>query len=140
MVQRLVMSTVICSSVGEAWREAQAVCCRCCFACLQAEEKAGNQVDHPGAMLFSFLKRFGVDWDLNRDAVAVAQGGIVTRASLATNAGPFAGEDKLAVKDPLTGIYQTDTAELHVQRQLQRVRRYLAILAYTPACTNQCRT
>jgi hypothetical protein len=55
-------------------------------------------------MLFSFLRRYGVDWDINRDAVAVGQGGIVTRDSLGTVAGPFAGDDKLAVKDPLTGV------------------------------------
>lgn len=58
-----------------------------------------------GAMFFSFLRRYGMDWDINRDAVAVGQGGIVTRDSLATAAGPFAGNDKLAVKDPLTGAW-----------------------------------
>lgn len=72
---------------------------------LQAEDAAGGPVDHPGAMLFSFLRRYGMDWNLNKDAVAVAQGGVVSRSSLATVAGPFAGQDKLAVKDPLTGVF-----------------------------------
>jgi hypothetical protein len=76
------------------------------YLLLQAEDAAGGPVDHPGAMLFSFLRRFGMDWNLGRDAVAVAQGGIVLRDILATMAGPFAGQDKLAVKDPLSGVYQ----------------------------------
>lgn len=83
---------------------------RCLYAvCLQAEDAVGGLVDHAGHMLFSFLKRFGVDWNINSQAVAVAQGGIVSRLSLRTAAGPFAGPDKLAVKDPLTGtcVYLT---------------------------------
>jgi hypothetical protein len=81
----------------------------CCvrLMLLQAEDAAGGPVDHPGAMLFNFLKRYGMSWNLNKDAVAVAQGGVVSRDSLATLAGPFAGQDKLAVKDPLSGVYQT---------------------------------
>lgn len=70
---------------------------------VQAESRAGAQVDHPGAMLYSFLQRYGVAWDLNRDAVAVAQGGITTRSSLASAGGPMAGPGKLFIKDPLTG-------------------------------------
>lgn len=75
---------------------------RCC--CVQAEEGAGGLVDHAGHMLFSFLRRYGNDWNLDTDAVAVAQGGVVASASLATAAGPFARPGKLAVKDPLTGV------------------------------------
>lgn len=78
--------------------------CCCLLSVPQAEDSSGGQVDHVGAMFFSFLRRYGVDWDINRDAVAVGQGGIVTRDSLATVEGPFAGNDKLAVKDPLTGV------------------------------------
>lgn len=73
------------------------------IAHLQAEEGAGGLVDHAGHMLFSFLRRYGNDWNLDTDAVAVAQGGVVASASLATAAGPFARPGKLAVKDPLTG-------------------------------------
>lgn len=74
-----------------------------CVCALQAEEAVGGEVDHAGHMLLSFLKRYGVDWGIDRDAVAVAQGGIVPRASLATAAGPVAAPGKLVVKDPLTG-------------------------------------
>jgi hypothetical protein len=55
-------------------------------------------------MLVSFLQRFGRDWDINAHAVAVAEGGVVPRASLvAAGGGPFGARDKLCLKDPLTG-------------------------------------
>jgi hypothetical protein len=75
-----------------------------CYACTQAEDAAGGQVDHAGHMLLSFLKRYGADWELDRDAVAVAEGGIMPHSSLASPAGGrFAAPGRLAVKDPLTG-------------------------------------
>lgn len=61
-------------------------------------------MDHAGHMLLSFLKRYGVDWNLDRDAVAVGEGGIVPHSSLRSPAGGcFADPGKLAVKDPLSG-------------------------------------
>lgn len=55
-------------------------------------------------MLASFLRRFGKDWDINAQAVAVGEGGIVPRHTLTgADGGPFGGRDKLALKDPLSG-------------------------------------
>jgi hypothetical protein len=55
-------------------------------------------------MLLSFLKRYGVHWDVDRDAVAVAEGGIVPLSSLVSpTGGRFADPGKLAIKDPLSG-------------------------------------
>jgi hypothetical protein len=94
---------------SSARHEAHTLLCprRAACVCLvrQEEDSAGGQVEHAGRMLVSFLRRFGVDWAINVDAVAVAQGGVVPRASLAEAPGkPFGGRDRLALKDPLTGV------------------------------------
>lgn len=73
----------------------------------QEEDRAGAPVGNAGAMLLSLLGRFGKGhqgWGVNSHAVAVGEGGIVPRASLAAPSGaPFGGVDRLALKDPLTG-------------------------------------
>jgi DNA polymerase sigma len=65
---------------------------------LQAAAAEGEQVDHLGAMLLSFLQRFGSDFNPATHAVAVKHGGIVERRALDK---VFVGS--LALQDPLTG-------------------------------------
>eukprot|EP00879_Flechtneria_rotunda_P014353 GHRR01014993.1.p1 GENE.GHRR01014993.1~~GHRR01014993.1.p1 ORF type:complete len:224 (+),score=76.52 GHRR01014993.1:371-1042(+) len=60
------------------------------------ESKAGTQVEHLGAMLLSFLQRFGCDFDRSTDAVSVGEGGIVKKGLLGK-------PGILVVQDPLTG-------------------------------------
>jgi DNA polymerase sigma len=67
---------------------------------MQAKSSTGEQVEHLGSMLLSFLQRFGVDFDLDRDAVAVKRGGFVKKTSLG---GTFARKGILSLEDPLTG-------------------------------------
>ncbi|KAF6265340.1 hypothetical protein COO60DRAFT_1040617 [Scenedesmus sp. NREL 46B-D3] len=71
------------------------------LAHLMALSGTGEQVDHLGSMLLSFLQRFGVEFDLHTEAVAVKRGGFVKRKSLAKN---FARGGILCLEDPLTGV------------------------------------
>jgi Cid1 family poly A polymerase len=67
---------------------------------VQAEDAAGAAVDHAGCMLLSFLRRYGVEFDRNTQAVAVRSCGIVQRDSLGI---AFSRPGILALQDPLTG-------------------------------------
>jgi hypothetical protein len=67
---------------------------------LQAVSGTGEQVDHLGSMLLSFLQRFGVDFDRDREAVAVKRGGFVKKSSMGRD---FARKGILSLEDPLTG-------------------------------------
>lgn len=60
----------------------------------------GEQVNHLGSALLSFLRRYGVSFNRNQHAVAVKLGGVVERRQLGSG---FAGMGKLALQDPLTG-------------------------------------
>jgi DNA polymerase sigma len=60
----------------------------------------GGQVEHLGYMLLSFLQRFGIDFDLDREAVAVKRGGFVKKFSLGRD---FDRKGILSLEDPLTG-------------------------------------
>jgi hypothetical protein len=61
----------------------------------------GGQVEHLGSMLLSFLQRFGIEFDLEKEAVAVGRGGFAPKSSLAN----FTGV--LFLEDPLTGATQS---------------------------------
>jgi DNA polymerase sigma len=74
---------------------------------LQDAYRKGEQVGHLGSMLLSFLRRFGVDFDLDEQAVAVRSGGFVKKGSLGPS---FQRKGMLALEDPLTGA-QTDMAK-----------------------------
>jgi DNA polymerase sigma len=63
----------------------------------------GGQVEHLGSMLLSFLQRFGVDFDLEKEAVAVKRGGFVKKFSLGRD---FSKNGILTLEDPLTGGQQ----------------------------------
>lgn len=73
----------------------------CIVRAVQSEDRAGAQADHVGSMLLSFLQRFGDDFDTDRQAVSVKQGGIVAKELLGTNFTRKRGQ--LALEDPLTG-------------------------------------
>jgi DNA polymerase sigma len=68
---------------------------------MQAMSGSGEQVDHLGSMLLTFLQRFGVDFDRNSDAVAVKRGGFVKKSSLGSD---FKRNGILSLEDPLTGV------------------------------------
>lgn len=67
----------------------------------QEEDRAGYQADHVGSMLLSFLQRFGVEFHLDRQAVAVKRDGIVAKQLLGHEFSKKEGQ--LALEDPLTG-------------------------------------
>lgn len=75
----------------------------CIVGVLQEEDRAGHQADHVGSMLLSFLQRFGVDFNLDRQAVSVKRGGIVAKHLLGHNF--TRKEGQLALEDPLTGAW-----------------------------------
>jgi DNA polymerase sigma len=56
-----------------------------------------EQVGHLGSMLLSFLQRYGVEFDLDKMAVAVNRGGFAEKGSLVG----FTGV--LFVEDPISG-------------------------------------
>eukprot|EP00775_Hariotina_reticulata_P010877 gene10877-11031_t len=70
------------------------------IAHLMEEDHSGKQVNHLGHMLSGFLRRFGFEFDVTRDAVSVQKQGIVRKAELGAI---FGRHGILALQDPLTG-------------------------------------
>jgi non-canonical poly(A) RNA polymerase PAPD5/7 len=75
------------------------------LAHLQEELKLGADIYDLGETLYSFLCRYGDEFDYDGEAVSVASGGIVSRAALSAGWGTGAtlGDPRILVDDPLTG-------------------------------------
>ncbi|GBF99928.1 poly(a) polymerase [Raphidocelis subcapitata] len=125
------------------------------LAHLQEEIKAGNDVFDLGEALYSFLLRYGEEFDYAGDAVSVASGGVVPKAALGaadygSSSGSFddgggggggggggwgGGRERLMVDDPLTGrdvsagTYRVDDLRIAFTRAARR----LESLARKPA-------
>ncbi|KIY94997.1 poly(a) polymerase [Monoraphidium neglectum] len=114
------------------------------LAHLQEEIKAGNDVFDLGEALYSFLVRYGEEFDYGADAVSVASGGVVPKMALGGGSyysmssdsfdddeggggGGRSARDRLMVDDPLTGrdisggTYRVDDLRLAFGRAARRL-------------------
>jgi DNA polymerase sigma len=67
---------------------------------LQAMARDNGPINHLGYAFYGFIRRYGIEFKYDVDAVAVGRGGIVRKDEL----GPeFNRYNMLSLEDPLTG-------------------------------------
>ncbi|WIA23026.1 hypothetical protein OEZ86_009941 [Tetradesmus obliquus] len=98
------------------------------LAHIMDELRDGNDVFDLGETLYSFLVRFGDDFDVHRDAVSVQLGGCVARSQL-SHLGDSSG--RLILEDPLTGrdVASGSYRIIAVQMAFSKAARRLESLA-----------